>query len=115
MCSSAMDTNGLQFNDQAIFHEEVGEVFSQHGAILIVNREGMLRKNLQAEFPKTMHEGILIHLLKMAVAVIAVNGEAGPAQMSHSSLIFDHFMTFLPFLCLFVFFVAIHRIVTKSW
>ena len=64
----------FHFDDEPIIDYQVGRVSAEGCAILVVNGEGHLLFDCQAEFTQAVAERILIHPLKMAVAVIDVNG-----------------------------------------
>src|SRR5437868_166803 len=58
----------LQFDDEAVFHEQVGEVLPQHGSVLVVDHQGVLGENLEAPLWEAMHEGVFVHLFEVPVA-----------------------------------------------
>ncbi len=55
----------LEFEDDRVLDEDVGEVFTHHLSI-IVNADGILRFRLQAILPKLMDQGVLVHLFQEA-------------------------------------------------
>jgi len=67
----------LQFHDQAVVHEQIGEVFADESAILIVNGQRVLLLHVQAQFAEPVGQGVFIDLFQVAMFVIAVNRERG--------------------------------------
>ena len=65
---------GFQFHDEAILNDQVGEVLTQDGSVLVINGQGVLKFHLKAKFLKAMKQGSLIDLLQMPRTVIVVDG-----------------------------------------
>lgn len=71
----ARRTDGLQFNDQAVFHEQIRKVFAERRAVFIINGEWMLLFDVHSLLSEPVPQSILVDLFKMAAPVILVNGK----------------------------------------
>ena len=61
------DTGGFQFDNELVFHEEVGGVTSKWGAVFVIDFEGMLLDDPQTGFAKTMGQSVLVHFFEVAM------------------------------------------------
>src|SRR5262249_31652743 len=66
----------LQLHDQATLHEQVGEILAEHGAVLIVDQQLVLRLDVQPSLAQAVSQPVLVHLLKVPVPQIPVQREA---------------------------------------
>ena len=62
----------FQFNDQCIFHNHVGYVFSQDASILIAHQEPPLRLHQKSSLAQSVHQSILINTLQVAITQVAI-------------------------------------------
>src|SRR5438309_11396975 len=97
----------LQLHDQAILYEQVYEVFSQHGAVLVVDGQGVLLERLQPLFPQPVPQRILVDLLQVPAPVVAVNCKTRLAHHVAESIHVFPVHLCSSFSWLFVFFAAI--------
>jgi len=67
----------LQFHNEAIFDEKIGKILAENRAVLIAHGQRMLLDDLQAGFPQTMGETVLINFFKMSVPVVAMERKRG--------------------------------------
>ena len=67
----------LKLDNQAILDEQIGVVITNDGAVLVIDLERVLLLHVQAEFAQPMGQGVLIHLLQVAMPVVDVNGVSG--------------------------------------
>jgi hypothetical protein len=70
----------LQFNNECILNEQIREVLAQESSVFIENVERMLLPEGQSLFSKPVAKRILIYFFRMAVPVIAMDGETGLAN-----------------------------------
>ena len=68
----------LQLDDQAILHQQVGEVFADLRAIFVINLELVLLLHIKPGFVQPMRERVLINFFEMPVGVI--NGDSSAAR-----------------------------------
>jgi len=71
----------LQFDDKMLIDEKISEEFAQQGAILVQDIERVLLDDGEVLLAQTMGEAVLVNFFNMAVAEMAVQGEAGFADL----------------------------------
>jgi hypothetical protein len=81
---------GLEFDDQAVLHEVVGIVFSDHRSILVEDSNGMLLLHMEAGLFQAMDEGVLIDLLQVSVTMIDVDVIGSLADLVANGFDVDH-------------------------
>jgi hypothetical protein len=70
----------FELNAQLIFHQQITVEFAQDSTIFVESSQGMLLFNVQALLAEAVAQGVLVDLLEMAMAMIAVGGEASFAD-----------------------------------
>src|SRR3954471_15041943 len=63
----------LQLDNNNSFDQEVGEIVSNHSAILVVNCQRMLLLHFEAQFPQSMNQRVFVNLLQVAALMVAMN------------------------------------------
>jgi hypothetical protein len=69
-------SDSLEFQNKSAFHQRVSHQVAEQGAILIIDLDGHLLLDLQTKLSQTVHQGILIDLLDVALAMIAMDGKS---------------------------------------
>ena len=66
----------LHLHNELILHEQVGIEVAEQRPILVEHFQRMLLFHLQALFPKTVSQSILINLLQVSVPMLAVDSKS---------------------------------------
>lgn len=61
------DSARLQFDEEAVLHEEVGIEFSKRGTIGVVDAQRVLLNYVAMRLPQTVREAVLVNFLDVAV------------------------------------------------
>ena len=64
----------LKFDDQPSFHQQIGEVFTDDGSVLVINCDGLLLLHYKPGLCQAMCKGIFIDLFEMPVTEVSMNG-----------------------------------------
>jgi hypothetical protein len=59
----------FQLDNQLLLDEQIGEIFAEDSAILVINRQRVLLLNIQALFTQPMRQSILVDFLQMPMPV----------------------------------------------
>src|SRR5690606_27662631 len=92
---------GLEFHNQFSLDEKIGEVFTEYGAVFVVNVQGVLLPDLQALFAKPVGQSVFIHLFRVPVPMVFVQGKRGfpddVAELIDGGVGFHFFVFFCAF------------------
>src|ERR1043165_2226551 len=70
----------LPLDDQRKIEEEVGKVFSKHGAVLVEHFEWELWLHGQSGLAQAVKQTVFVNLLQVTRSQVAVQGETGFAN-----------------------------------
>lgn len=73
--------HSLKFDDQAVVDKQVGKKFTQEGAVFIEHAQRMLRNDMEAPTAQPIGETVFINLFNVSVTQMAMQGEAGCADL----------------------------------
>jgi hypothetical protein len=73
--------DGFEFDDELLLNEEVGEEFTEQSAVFGEDVERMLLNREESLFAEAMRETVFVDFFGVPVTEVAVEGEAGFADL----------------------------------